>query len=192
MVSPAGEDIDLLTFPWKKLTLKEALFLDEKPLTHCLYAFHDRVNWLYIGISHRLITRLYQHLGIARGDGERLMDPAEAVQLLTYNYEEEQFDDPIDFLGYLDYWYDPIVQYDIFTAVRIQPLGLFIMNNRPQCLEWGYYYAPIQPLYPNAEGAELDGLLAKEEKRLIIHHKPLFNKQHNKQTRHAERSATEQ
>jgi len=54
------------------------------------------------------------------------------------------------------------------------------MNNRPQCLEWGYYYTPIQLLYPNAKDAELDKLISKEEKKLIMQHKPLFNKQHNK------------
>jgi hypothetical protein len=183
MVGYKRKNMEDNLFPWKKITLKEALSLNEKPLTHCLYAFHDQVNWLYIGISHRLVTRLYQHLGIARGDGERLMDPKEAVQLLTHNYEEERFDDRIDFLGYLNYWYDPIVQYDIFTAVPIQPLGLFVMNNRPQCLEWGYYYAPIQLLYPDAERAELDSLLAKEEKKLIMQHRPLFNKRHNKQSK---------
>jgi hypothetical protein len=163
-------------FPWKKITLREALSLDEETLSHCLYAFHDHVNWLYIGISHRLTTRLYQHLGIATSNGERLMEPEEAVHLLTENYGVETLADPTDFFWYLDSYYA------IYTGVTIQNLGLAIMNNRPQCLEWRYYYAPIQLLYPNAEGAELDKLLASEEKKLIMQHRPLFNKRHNKQS----------
>jgi hypothetical protein len=135
-------------FPWKKITLREALSLDEKTLTHCLYAIHDGVNWLYIGRSRRLITRLYQHLGIARGNGERLMEPEEAVQLLSEKYDVEVLSDPSDFFAYLDYYYA------IYTGVTIRNLGLAIMNNRPHCLEWGYYYAPIQSLYPSTEEHE--------------------------------------
>ena len=168
------------SFPWNKITLKEALFLDETTLTHCLYAIHDQVNWLYIGQSRRLVTRLYQHLGIATGrastsaSGERLLDPDEALNLLTHDYIPT---DPRDFFWYLD------ERCAVYDGAPIQDLGLAIMSNRPQCLEWGYYYVSIQQLYPNAEGRALDELLYSEEKKLIMRHKPLFNKQHNEQRR---------
>ena len=98
-------DMEDTSFPWNKITLNEALFLDETTLTHCLYAIHDQVNWLYIGQSRRLVTRLYQHLGIATGresasaSGERLLDPDEALNLLNHDYIPP---DPRDFFWYLD------------------------------------------------------------------------------------------
>lgn len=164
-------------FPWKKITLKEALSLDEKSLTHCLYAIHDGVNWLYIGISHRLITRLYQHLGIATADGTRLLDPQEAIQLLIEKYDDEKLSHPTDAFWHLEYYAD------VWPTIPVGNLGLALLNNRPHCLKWGYSYVPIQLLYPHATEAELDKLLASEEKKLIMEYRPLFNKQHNKQSK---------
>lgn len=172
-----GKKMENALFPWKKFTLKEALSLDEKSLTHCLYAIHDGVNWLYIGISHRLITRLYQHLGIATADGTRLLDPQEAIHLLTEKYDDEKLSNPTDAFWHLEYY-----AY-IWPTIPVGNLGLAILNNRPHCLEWSYYYIPIQLLYPNATETELDKLLASEEKKLIMEHRPLFNKQHNKQSK---------
>ncbi|PWU23632.1 hypothetical protein C5B42_02275 [Candidatus Cerribacteria bacterium 'Amazon FNV 2010 28 9'] len=158
-------------FPWTKITLKEALSLDETTLTHCLYAFHDPTDWLYIGLSHRLVTRLYQHLGIATANGEKWLDPEQAIELLSSKSEE--LTDYQDYYSHLDidhyYW-------DIYACVPIKDLGLFIMNNRPKSLEWGYYYAPLQRLYPEASGTELNRLLYVEEKKLIQQHRPVFNK----------------
>lgn len=158
---------------WEKITLKEALYLDEKTFTHCLYAFSDGVNCLYIGISHHLVTRLYQHLGIAAPTGERVLGHDEAVHLLTENYGIKEISTTVGFFWYLKYYWG------IFPGIDIQKLGLAIMNNRPQCLEWGYYYVPIQRLYPDAKRSELDTLLALEEKKLIRQYRPLFNRQHN-------------
>src|SRR5262249_9113150 len=154
---------------------REALSLDETTLTHCLYAFRDPVNWLYIGISHRLVTRIYQHLGIATARGERLMNLEDTMHLLT-----KEWDELLDARSFA-YYVEEQHRILIWEGTPIKDLGLFIINNRPQCLEWEYYYAPIQRLYPNADTAELDKLLDTEEKKLIRQYKPSFNIKHNKQ-----------